>query len=68
MQGSDINPKGKVTLLGMLTNTQAMPPNKNSTVAVIRYTLVFLEESNLLKYDSNIPGNTIEVIGNHAHF
>lgn len=68
MHGSEMSPKGKVTLLGMLTNTQAIPPNKKSTVEVTRYTRVFLEESNLLKYESSIPGNTMEVMGNQAHF
>lgn len=52
----------------MLTNTQAIPPNRKRTVEVTRYTLVFLEESNLLRYDSSMPGNTMDVIGNHAHF
>lgn len=63
-----MSPKGKVTLLGMLTKTHAIPPKRKRTVDVTRYTLVFLEESNLLRYESSMPGNTIAVIGNHEHF
>ena len=35
---------------------------------VIKYKLVLLEVSNLLRYENNMPGNTMEVKGNQAHF
>lgn len=68
MQGYEMSPKGKVTFAGILTNTHATPPIKNSIAEVTKYTWVFREESNLLKYDISIPGNITDVMGNHAHF
>jgi hypothetical protein len=35
---------------------------------MIKYILVDLDRSNLLRYDSNKPGNINTVMGNHAHF
>lgn len=63
-----MSPKGKVTGLGTFAKTHAIPPKKKREVAVTKYTLVFLEESNLLRYESSIPGKTTEVIGSQEHF
>ena len=43
-------------------------PMKQDRHPMIKYILVDLDRSNLLRYDSNKPGNINTVMGNHAHF
>lgn len=47
---------------------QIIAPKKNAIELAIKYIFVFLELSNLWKYESKIPGNIVTEIGSHEHF
>jgi hypothetical protein len=56
MIGIEINPNGNEYLVNMPKTIQKNEPIKKVTMQVIRYNLVFLERSNLLRYEMSKPG------------
>lgn len=67
INGSVIDWKGKFIVEREVIIIQIMAPIKNATELVIKYIFVFLELSNLWKYDNTIPGNIVTETGNHEH-
>jgi hypothetical protein len=68
MEGYETSPRGKVTGEAMLINIHAELPTRKIAIEQIRYTLVLRDVSNLRKYERSMPGYTMELKGNHAHF
>lgn len=68
MIGYDIIAYGNEWIVDRSTNIHKIDPIKYDKNPNNKYIWVDLDRSNLRKYDNNNPGNTIAVIGNHAHF